>query len=139
MGEYDVTIVKAESSYSVSTGWPIVRLVFSPHGLLFHEGRMVNKIFCGMSNIPRPLPDLRRAKLRSALSRSSASEPLTEEELKSIVGRRIRVSVETVEFEGMKRLRVVDFLRYSGKVKDLNYSDNEYVFMIRELIQEGGK
>lgn len=138
MDEFDVTIVEANLFSSRVSGQPAVRLTFSPLGrLCFVDDRRVGKLYCSISN-DNPRIGWRRARLRSVLGMDWSDEPFTDEELGSMVGRLLRVSVETMEFRGVLRLRVVDFLLYSGVGKDLAYSDNEYVFMMRERIQAEG-
>jgi len=135
MDEFDVTIVEANLSCSKETGQPVVALVFLPHTLCFVDGRVVGKLFYYVSNV-HPLVGVKRARLRIMLGLVGYDEPFTDKELGSTIGRLLRVGVETVEFQGMSRLRVVAFLCYSGVVKTRNYSDSEYVFMMRELLEE---
>ncbi len=136
MDEYDATIVEACLDISKVSGLGVVKLVLSPHGLCFCDGRGVGRLFSTFAN-NWPTPMLLLLKLRKALGCADLIQPFTDEELGSIVGRCIRVSVETIEFKNMLRLRVVDFLCYSGVVVTQCCSDNEYVFMMRELIRGG--
>lgn len=133
--EYDVTIAEADLQTSMMFGLPVIALVFLLHELCFTDDRIVGKLFSRISNV-HPKARWRRTELRNALGMVVSEQPFTDKELRTMIGRRLRVGVEEIEFQGRLHLRVVDFLRYSGTVTNPNYSDNEYVFMIRELSRE---
>jgi len=131
--EYDVTITEANLHPSQVTGMPVVALVFLPHTLCFFDDILVSRLYAHLSN-NHPGMGWKRVGLRSILSMIETDEPFTDKELRSMIGRLIRVVIEPVEFRDRVRLRVVGFKCYSGDTKDVSYSDNEYVFMMRELM-----
>jgi len=130
--EFDVTIVEADLFNSTMTGVPTFGLVFLPHELCFVDDRVVDRLYSRISNV-HSLVGVRRAALRDALGMGICEGPFTVKELRSIIGRFLRVVVEEVEFRGRVQLRVTSFLYYSGTAKNPSYSDNEYVFMIRTM------
>jgi len=135
-----VVIEEAFLAVSATTGFEVVSLEFSTLGLCFHEGRLRGRLFSRMSNRPlgSPFPSgyvaaERRVKLRQVLGGIESAGVFTEEELRGMVGKRLCVSVEVAEFRDKLHLRVVDFQPYGiGKDKGV-YSDEEYVYMMREL------
>ena len=131
--EFDVTIESAFLSVSNVSGMPLVSLVFLPRELCFVDDRLVGKLYSRISN-DHPAVGWKRAGLRRVLGMVSTSYSFTDKELRSMVGRRMRVGVEEVEFRDRVCRRVTSFLRYSGVVKATDYSDNEYVFMMREVL-----
>jgi len=133
--EYDVTIIEASLFDSPVSGYPAIRLEFSPHGLCFFDGGVLHRLFCSILNIHSASGWKRRAKLRSALGMIISVEPFTDREIGSMVGRLLRVEVEATEFRGRMHPRVVDFLGYLGALRESYYSDNEYMFMMSELLQ----
>lgn len=138
MDEFDVVVEEASLFTSQATGAPALRLLLLPQVLYIHEDRVVSQLFSQVSN-NHPMAAWKRAELRGAFGMVRTNQPFTERELGTFAGRFLRVSVEEVEFQGMLRLRVASFLRYSGVDENLKYSDNEYMYMMQELLRAEGQ
>ena len=112
-----VTVSSAELFNSQLSGMEAVRLELSILNLWFHGGRRVGKLFSSTSNRPLGSPHgyavgERRINLRRALGMKASAGAFTEKELRDMVGKRLCVVVEEVEFQDRMHLRVIDFLPY---------------------------
>ena len=134
--DIDVVIVKAEFGVAQATGWPVVSLEFCPCGLYCIDGRFLDRIYCMLTNTHFTALKSKRLNLRQVLDMGDSSEPFEEVELELMVGRLLRIVVEPTEFQGSLHPRIMGFLLYTGDVVVTHYCDNDYVFMMRELMKE---
>lgn len=135
-----VSVVVEEAHLIVSTvsGFEVVSLDFSIPDLCFHDGRVRGRLFSRMSNRHLGSPSgytiwKRRINLRRALGMKASAGVFTEEETRGMVGKRLCVVVEEVEFRERCVLRVADFLPYRVGNGRITFSDEEYVYIMREL------